>query len=490
MKKIINSIVLLTIVFSFTFASNLYANDAHIDSLSTINPELRKYFPRWKVCEPDLQFKIYQSFIVLGYDIDRLDQQDIQVMTAPFNPEKDTEYDVLLLQCGKESMNARDLDRDMSKITKILSGDDNYKSASKKEKVSILDYCYSMIPAEIPVKESEAEAIVDYFKHDNKGQFMSFSLFEQNLKLGESGFWIMAKTGNDEIGYPFWLAGESKIILKKPLYQNQDPSTKKIYKNLINAYLGAGFKINTGLEEGGLFDFLGTRSLNSHPKGKMNFGFDFHMPFHPDAGISFNLEIPLVDVQNDGIDQFKFAYTAVGKERILESMNGNNDIDDAIAYKEGQETYSTYVLGTTGQATLFYNFWLDKDSPENFFKFNLGLSYAEVNEYLLYPELNDSGIAESGKYFINRSEVRGLASIKNDEFMDWLYAKVEYRNQAVWPFSVSAQVSNQVLLARAYMPLFGNWLFLEAKYATPLRDALPYEKEHFFILSPVIRIAF
>jgi len=488
MKKILETVVLLSVIISFSFASTqIYANDIHVDSLSSINPELKKFFPRWKVCEPDLQFKIYQSFIVLGFDIDKLDQQNIQVMTAPFNKDKDKSYDVLLLQCGSEAMTSRELDRDMSKITDILSGKRNYKSDSKDKSRATIDYCHHIIPAEIPIKDTEAEVIEDFMRHDNKGQYMSFSLFEQVLKIGESSFWLISKTGNDQIGYPFWLAGENKIILKKPLYQNKDINTMKTYKNLINAYLGAGYKINQGLDGTGLFNNWVSRGmLNSHPKGKINFGFDFHMPFHPDAGVNFNIEIPTTNIENEVVDQGLYLQTPA-TNRILSSSIGDNNIDVSLL---SPETSTSYILGTTGQATLFYNLWLDKNNPENFFKIQLGVSYNEVSEYVIYPEIDSAENKGNGKFRLAKKDISGLTMIKNDEFMDWLYTKVEYRNQAVWPFSISAQISNQIFLTRAYMPLFGNWFYLEAKFATPLRTALPYELENFFIISPVLRIAF
>ncbi len=81
----------------------------------------------------------------------------------------------------------------------------------------------------------------------------------------------------------------------------------------------------------------------------------------------------------------------------------------------------------------------------------------------------------------------GLNTYKNSEFGDWFYAKVEYRNQASYPFGMSMQYSNQILLGRIYLPIF-SWLYVEGKYSTPLRNARPYEIENFFVISPVLRI--
>ena len=84
--------------------------------------------------------------------------------------------------------------------------------------------------------------------------------------------------------------------------------------------------------------------------------------------------------------------------------------------------------------------------------------------------------------------IRNLETFKPHEPMDWLYLKVEYRSQAAFPFGASVQISNQILLGRLYIPLLGNWLYLEGKYSTPLRDARPYEIQNFFMISPVLRL--
>ena len=129
--------------------------------------------------------------------------------------------------------------------------------------------------------------------------------------------------------------------------------------------------------------------------------------------------------------------------------------------------------------------WLDKANPENYFRFDLGLSYCEVQEALYY-EVARGNDAPSRN--ISTEGINGLITYKPNEFMDWLFLKVEYRNQAVFPFGGSVQLSNQIFLGRLYIPLFGNWLYLEGKYSTPLRDARAYEIPNFFMISPVLRL--
>ena len=75
------------------------------------------------------------------------------------------------------------------------------------------------------------------------------------------------------------------------------------------------------------------------------------------------------------------------------------------------------------------------------------------------------------------------------EFEDWLYAKVDYLNQSGFPFGISAQLANRNLLVSGFIPVIKNWLFLEAKYSTPLlRDEpAPWEYRSFFMISPILR---
>jgi hypothetical protein len=75
------------------------------------------------------------------------------------------------------------------------------------------------------------------------------------------------------------------------------------------------------------------------------------------------------------------------------------------------------------------------------------------------------------------------------EFEDWLYAKVDYLNQSGFPFGISAQLANRNLLLSGFIPLLRNWLFIEAKYSTPIlrKNPEPWEYPTFFMISPVLR---
>ncbi|MEZ4786212.1 MAG: hypothetical protein R3F28_19310 [Candidatus Kapaibacterium sp.] len=62
-------------------------------------------------------------------------------------------------------------------------------------------------------------------------------------------------------------------------------------------------------------------------------------------------------------------------------------------------------------------------------------------------------------------------------------------NQSDFPFGVSAQLANRNLLLTGFVPVVPNWLFLQAKYSTPLlrSEAAPWEQNPFIVISPVLR---
>jgi hypothetical protein len=126
MKKI-TSLIIVSIMMIAGVTYNSNAQDAsndydYVDSLMTIDYELRKMFPRWKVCEPDLQFQIYQAFSIYGYSKDELNIEEIEVLASPKPPREKT-YEILLLSCGDATMNPQEIDQNIKTISKYLSGD-------------------------------------------------------------------------------------------------------------------------------------------------------------------------------------------------------------------------------------------------------------------------------------------------------------------------------------------------------------------------------
>lgn len=485
MKRL--SILLIAILSLAIFTkSNVKAQQpipdrqAIIDSLTTIDPDIKKYFPRWQICEPDLMIQIYRTF-KYQYDDRMLDQQDIEVLAAP-KEYPDEPYQILMLSCGKASMNSHEIDLYMSDmIVNYLSGAYVYSGMNRGYRSDIpkRDYCFSDIDVDVPLKTSQAETIINYLEPTNVSHAFTMSLFEQAVKLGESGFWLRHKLGNDISGYTFWTAGQASFELQRPLYINQDSKSRKGIPYLINAHLGGTYKINSGMDnDNSLFSWLQQRKLNGSPNGKLLGGIDFHMPFHPYFGVSLVAEVPFEDLSDMGIPENEYAmYDARPEVGFAPSSPVQQRVDQIAP-----------VLRGTGKVAMFYHWWLDDLNPENYIRFDLGMHYSEVREMARYVDPGESELPGDDVTHLTIDNVDGLRTYKPNEFGDWIYAKVEYRNQAAFPFGISAQYSNQTFLSRLYIPLFSDWLYLEAKYSTPLRGVRPYEIENFFMISPVLRL--
>jgi len=490
MKKII--LILFLTLFLMPVKTFSQTDRELLDSLTTIDSDLRKLFPRWKICEADLQIQLYKSFELLGYPKNQLNMQEIEVLAAPRKSVKDP-FEILLITCGTVSMKSSVIEKDLSTLTSYISGEEPYDKTLKSVRRNNADttgkefdvtrnYCFVEIPADLPVKPSQASAIQDYMKPTDKNQAFVISLFEQNVKIGETGFWLTNRVGNDEVGYQYYTAGESKLFLRRPLYINNDTKTRTSIPYLVNLYLGGVYKINSGLaNDGGLFGWLPERTLNTNPGGRLKAGVEINMPFMPAAGISLNAELPLNDLTEQNFDRATFG-SSENTNRGVTGVDWLNRNDPNDGRTSNDISSTSYLLRATGQFTMFYNWWLDEGNPENFFRFDFGVSYADVRQYAWYR--SDSLQQD----FLTNQGVRGLSTFKNSEFGDWIYAKIDYRNQSVYPFGASLQYSNQHLLAKGFIPLLGNWFLLEAKYTTPLRGRRPYELGSFFMISPVFRI--
>lgn len=485
-------IVIATILFS---KFNLYAipiqdRQAIMDSLTSLDQEIVQSFPRWRLCEPDLQRQIYLVFSHFYEDNKKLlDEADITLLAAPqaIKKGKIYPYEILLIKCGEISIPYYKIEKEIpNKLINILSGAAYYNSSKERKpnrESPFRDYCHKDMTPDIILNRDEEKAIINYLERPtDKTDAFVLSLYEQTLKIGKSDFWLTSKIGNDEIGYPFWSVGESKIFLQRPLYINHDKNTNEPIPNLINAYLGGVYKINSGLNnKKSLFSWLNNRILNSSLNGKLYGGFDFYMPFHPYFGMSLNTEIPFEEESEFPINESKYGYYEVNPLEV--SFKPTSPVQDQI-------TKVAPVLGSSGQISFFYNFWLGNNDFENYFRFDLGLSYYEINELAYYVDAGNNGIKGDGDdiHHLTKNDVNGLKMYKPNEFGDWVYLKAEYRNQGAYPFGLSFQYSNQLLLSRAYLPLFGKWLYLDVRYSTPLRGKRPYEIENMFMISPVLRL--
>lgn len=433
--------------------------DSIVAALKTIDPNILKYFPRWRVCEPNLMIQLHQTFLLLGYSEEQLDMQRIIVTAAPTR-RRGTEYDLLLIECGAAKMTSSEIEANIRGLATFLADPQRR-------------YCYEEIPPTMPPTPAQAEAIINFTMPTAVGHAIAVSVFEQSLKLGRSGFWLRANTGADPIGYPFWAAGIARVLLQRPLIQNTDEATQKAIPHLLDAQLGIGYRITGGLDPDFLGGLIPTRKLNLGPGGQLVAGADFYFPFHPQLGTHVYTEIPLQGIDpSTSIDPTTYAILPLGADRDpLRASDPEIDPDRLVP-----------ILRSTGQWTLFYNWWSNPERPIHFLRVDLGLSYAEIAEAALLRHANAT-------VSLTRQGVEGLQLYKPRELGDWLYLRLEYRNQSSFPFGVVLQYSNQILFGRAYVPIVGRWLYVEAKYATPLRPVRPFETRNFFVLSPLLRIA-
>ncbi|MBI3258221.1 MAG: hypothetical protein HYZ54_01880 [Ignavibacteriae bacterium] len=423
--------------------------------LKTIDPNLLPYFPRWAITEPNLQLQIYQSFILDGRSKENLEMQNIRVTSAPIADPANPQYNILLIECGKEKLVSAEIDAKMRKLAVMISDPKR-------------PYSYRDIPPSAPPTQAEIVAIVNYMDMPtNVIHSFSLSAFEQTLKMGNTGFWLRSSVGTEGAGYTFLSGGEAKIVVQRPLYPNDDVETQKAIPNLLDFHIGMGYRL--GDTSNGLLGFIPPRKLNAGPGGKGVFGFDMHAPFHPQFGVSFHVEVPLAGIDSSkNIDAYSYSVyyrdTTVGRNPIT----------------------VVPILRTTGQATMFYNWWLDPEKPENFFRFDLGINYAEIQEVKRIQDPKKFNL-----YYLVQ-DPRRLILYHPTSVGDWIYAKLEYRSQGSYPFGLSVQYSNQILLSRCYLPLLGQWLYLDARYSVPFRSKesqRPFE-ENIFMLSPVLRFNF
>ena len=463
MRRIfIATVVLLGLLGSGSMPTFAQEADSSVFSrLTSIDPELLQYFPRWFVCESDIQAKVFNAFRVLGYRRDNLDQQKIVVTAQPVANAEDP-FEILIIECGSERMTAQEMSTNIPNILSRLASADR-------------PYCYTEIPTTTPASQPQTEAITSFLRPANAAHAFTLSAFEQTLKIRKSGFWLSNILGTDQTGYHFWNAGEAKVLLQRPLYVNDDPSTRRAIPYLINARMGMGYRLSSDPRQAGVLGFIPARRIDAGYGGKIVTALDFNMPFNPRFGVSVNAELPLEPVKaSTRVDTTTYASTPIDFE------NRDIFVDDPLIV--GNAVSTVNLLRSTGQVSFFYNMWLDESRPENFFRFDLGVNYYEVREAAVLAD------TATGHTTLAIQGVSGLQTWKPNETADWIYAKIEYRNQSTFPFGVDLQYANQTLLAHAYVPLFGQWLYLEAKYSQPLRGLRPFEREHMFMISPVLRL--
>ncbi len=467
-----------------------------VEALTTIDENLVSYFPRWKLCEPDLTLKLKHIF-----KVNELRPSDeggvIRITAAPKSiDEPDKEYDVLLIQWGSfhadanmnmapgqmpdyVTLNAQDIRTKIpQRLADILSG--RLDGQGYDHNKMVRSYCFHPLDTKQEPTQEEVREMVNFFQPTAHNHAMSISAFEQALKLGQgpSQVWLYAQLGTDAVGLPFWTSGEGRIVLRMIPIGNENYENNSALPSILALRLGFGYRIAAGLEgQNQLLDFIAPRKMDAGPGGKVVAGFDFNFPGMEEFGLTFNAELPLkgLGVNNEigNLEDY------VPYETII------FDTPDQGAYADS----TVYLLRATGQVSLFYNWWPDKASVNHFFRFDLGMNYNEIQQTAL---LRKDPLTPNTYALVD--DAKGLELYHPVEALDWIYAKIEYFNQSGRPFGISAQYSNQILTSRVFVPLIGSWLYLEAKYSKNLRspeqlELRPFDFNSFFMISPVLRFS-
>lgn len=458
MKKFYIIAIIFTMLSGIALAED--KPDNILDGLMDIDPNISKLFPRWTICEPSLQIEIYHAFQLLGFPDEELNKSRIVVMAAPFDGGSP---DILLVQCGSAAVKSIEVKR-LGRLVKRIEDRD--------------EYCYKDIPPEKSLTKDQAEAIVNYFEPSSGSttQAISLSLFEQSIRLGNTGVWFKSIIGNDPLGYAFWQSGETRVVMKSPLIFNDDQINTP-FPNLLYFHLGVSFRIGAGVnDETSALSWVSDRTLNTGPDGKGVGGFEFHLPQHPNLGMNFNIELPFGDLHEKAIDPATYGTLPVSSSSVYFKPESEHQgiINEVVP-----------VLRSSGQVSLFYHWWLNEDEPDNYLRFTAGVNYFEVDEYALFSEFQEEN--HSTVTYLLSDGVEGLETYYPEDG-DWLFLKAAYRNSSGFPFGMSLQYSNQILLGHLYVPIIHPWFYFEFKYATPLRHPKPFERENFFMISPTIRL--
>lgn len=523
MKKIIFILLVATLgmVGRTVIAQDVVDRQALIDTtLNKLDKNVQKWFPRWRICEPDLQMQIYNTFLYQGVPEDSLDFGLVEVLAAPKPEDLDGPYQILAITCGSKTISGDVIDSWLPNLLiGYIAGEFHYIDPPGEDlrrgdpffgkfdgDPYVREYCYTDIPSETPLSPSSASAIIDYLYPTNKNHVITASLFDVAVKIGESGFWLSMTNGLDDVGMPFWYAGQTAITLRRPLIENKF-ETKDRIPYLLNFKLGGAYRNSMGLDDDGIFGWVPQRVLNSGKSGYLVVGADFYLPVEgfTEAGISASASMPLQGVTNHSIDIEDYSYYNNTDANFMPQYGPPSGLEwGDPAYGAGAHVVP--IIREAGKISLFYNWWLNKKNPDNYIRFDLGYSFCNVEEAGLYytfdpnvPYYNEDGTPVEGtidtsatkKFYLSPKSDKNFAGIDKyatDGFQDWIYLKAEYRHQQAFPFGVSAQISNGLFQGRVWVPLFGKWFYLEAKYSTPLHETRPYELENFYMISPVIRL--
>src|SRR5687768_13801883 len=168
-----------------------------VRDLTTLDPEIERYLPRWKILESDLKIKIAHYFNITGVPVH---ESDSMIVTATFPDPATNAQELLSLRVG-ESQSA------------VISGTDRLRNelgVRLYDDIMRRDYQHVVIEPAIPLTENPRDAMPNVFYPGTARQFVAISAFRQTVQLGKSGARLEHMLGNDEIGYHFWTSGQGR----------------------------------------------------------------------------------------------------------------------------------------------------------------------------------------------------------------------------------------------------------------------------------------
>jgi hypothetical protein len=512
---------MLTATVAFILPARLQAQNQDTTSTGGIPNAFKNlddralpFLSRWTVCEAQVQ-KIIQLYFKnqLGRD----PGAELSKISIWGEPKRNGKYELYQIKCGSAIAVKKEIEETMLQgMRDLLStpvgpeGDEAYCH----DFVSVSSVG-GKISTELEKKVGIGE---NNFRMPTGGrQYYSISAFDQMLRVGSTNWWIHNTIGNDNTGYMFWYAGEAKITAMRPLIDNYDNNTRRVVPNLLKLSGGVVYRLNDDVANPNprFTDFLRRRSLNMGPDPKVAVSFEGVLPLGEDNrtsvfGAKINAEIPIQRI-NEGVplgEPTTFSRVLYDEstgiprgERLQLQANHPRFAENPQFITSRNPTTGvdvqtiTPILRTVAQATLFYTWWLEvegsENPPDNIFRIDAGINYSEVTETALVQ----TGGAFGPTYYATANSVvpanrtgRGLVNFTPGNILDWVFVKFEYRNETSYPFGFSLQYSNQIFMGTGYLPIFGNWLYLEAKYARVLRNLRPYEAQDYFMISPVFRI--
>ena len=445
-----------------------------VDDMTRLDPDLEKYMPRWKILEANLKITLAAIFRGNGYSVS---EGDSMIVVASFvQPGRPQE--LLMIRVGDSSKNAV-----ISGTRKLQSdlGDGLYRE------LLLRNYAHAVIEPARPITSKDPERVPDVMNPVNSRQFIAVSAFRQTVQLGTTGARIEHMLGNDEIGYHFWSSGQGKATLKYPIIEldNGDLRSKGV-PDILTVMLGAGYRLKFGgPDDSFLSGTIPARLLNGSLGGKAIARVDYRPPVfwlseNSIFGMSLNTEVPFGKLEQRGFDPDKsvvwFAEPITKRGALPDTGKG------------------AYFLRNVVQGTVFWETWLN--NYEHFFRFSIGMSYQDyAHGYLGFVDGAGKFVAHTKKNPAQFTSEATVVSYENGSIIhpttpeDWALFKIDYLNQSGFPFGLSAQLANQNLMIAGFIPLVPNWLFIEAKYSTPLlrEEPAPWEQRHFFMISPILR---